>query len=93
MLFNSLSTNRRLRELEDEITKLKRLVASRDLDWDEMRARCKRLLDRTEKQVQYQKQSESPATEEPQASPLTSVATSPDRLARIKQQLELQGRK
>jgi hypothetical protein len=36
-------------ELWEELTKLKRLVESRDLDWADMRARCKRLLDRTEK--------------------------------------------
>lgn len=31
------------------MTKLTRLVESRDLDWADMRARCKRLLDRAEK--------------------------------------------
>jgi len=36
-------------ELWEELTKLKRTVESRDLDWADMRARCKRLLDRTEK--------------------------------------------
>lgn len=36
-------------ELEEEIRKLKRLVEERDLDWVDMRSRCKRLLDRTEK--------------------------------------------
>jgi hypothetical protein len=36
-------------ELKEEITRLKRLVEERDLDWVDMRSRCKRLLDRTEK--------------------------------------------
>jgi hypothetical protein len=40
---------RRLSELEESMLKLTRIVESRDLDWEDMRARCKRLLDRTEK--------------------------------------------
>src|SRR5689334_20173333 len=40
---------KRVSELEDEMAKLARIVSDRDLDWTEMRARCKRLLDRTEK--------------------------------------------
>jgi hypothetical protein len=40
---------KRVSELEDQMAKLARIVSDRDLDWTEMRARCKRLLDRTEK--------------------------------------------
>lgn len=36
-------------ELQEQLANLKRMVESRDLDWLDMRARCKRLLDRTEK--------------------------------------------
>jgi len=49
MFWSSFKANRRLSELEDELSKLKRIVEDRDLDWADMRARCKRLLDRTEK--------------------------------------------
>ena len=45
MLFSS----RRLKELEERVAKLRRDLDDRDLDWVDMRARCKRLLDRTEK--------------------------------------------
>jgi len=88
MLFNSFSTNRRLRDLEEQMEKLRRQMATRDLDWDEMRARCKRLLDRTAKQVDALDKSEPPLATEETPSNLTTVATSPDRMARIKQQLD-----
>lgn len=42
-------SEKRLKELEEIVAKLTRLVESRDLDWADMRARCKRLLDRAEK--------------------------------------------
>jgi hypothetical protein len=48
-VFGAFKALKRLSELEEELTKLKRLVADRELDWLDMRARCKRLLDRTEK--------------------------------------------
>ena len=41
--------SKRVKELEERVAKLKRDLEERDLDWVEMRARCKRLLDRTEK--------------------------------------------
>src|SRR6267143_1863497 len=49
MIWGVLKANRRLSELEEELSKLKRIVEERDLDWQDMRARCRRLLDRTEK--------------------------------------------
>jgi len=49
MIWSFLKVNRRLSELEEEFSKLKRMVEERDLDWQDMRARCRRLLDRTEK--------------------------------------------
>jgi hypothetical protein len=36
-------------ELEEQLRNLKRLIEERDLDWVDMRSRCRRLLDRTEK--------------------------------------------
>lgn len=39
----------RYSQLEEQIRTLKRMVEERDLDWVDMRSRCKRLLDRTEK--------------------------------------------
>lgn len=48
-MFGHKGVKERLRELEERVANLKRLVESRDLDWVDMRSRCKRLLDRTEK--------------------------------------------
>jgi hypothetical protein len=48
-MFGWIRTAKRVSELEEQMTKLARIVSDRDLDWTEMRARCKRLLDRTEK--------------------------------------------
>jgi hypothetical protein len=49
MFWDSFKATKRLSEVEEELSKLKRIVEDRDLDWQDMRARCKRLLDRTEK--------------------------------------------
>jgi chromosome segregation ATPase len=49
MFWDFLKVKSRLSELEEELSKLKRIVEERDLDWQDMRARCRRLLDRTEK--------------------------------------------
>lgn len=49
MFWSTFKANKRLSELEEELSKLKRMVEDRDLDWQDMRARCRRLLDRTEK--------------------------------------------
>src|SRR5260370_16292325 len=38
-----------LSEPQDMLLKLARRMDDRDMDWQDMRARCKRLLDRTEK--------------------------------------------
>jgi hypothetical protein len=48
-LFAWLNQQKRLNGLEEDVRKLVRVVEARDLDWVDMRARCKRLLDRTEK--------------------------------------------
>ena len=57
----------RLTELENEMLKLTRVVGDRDLDWTEMRARCKRLLDRTEKAARFVERKEAEVeSEEPQ---------------------------
>jgi hypothetical protein len=48
-LLGLLNQQRRIADLEEQVGKLVRVVGDRDLDWADMRARCKRLLDRTEK--------------------------------------------
>ena len=44
-----LNQSKRISELEGVVTKLNSRMDECELDWVEMRARCKRLLDRTEK--------------------------------------------
>lgn len=48
-MFERYKLTKRVDELQDMVSDLTRLVKARDLDWEDMRARCKRLLDRTEK--------------------------------------------
>jgi hypothetical protein len=50
-LFDWLNHAKRIRELEETVTKLWSLVEKKDMDWADLRARCKRLLDRDEKSV------------------------------------------
>jgi hypothetical protein len=57
-------------DAREELAKLKRTVEERDLDWVDMRARCKRLLDRTEKAA---KAVSPQGTEEPNGETLPTV--------------------
>lgn len=98
MLWSDNSTRKRLRALEEQVSTLERLVKDRDLDWDEMRARCKRLLDRTEHQYralkEAEEQSELPLDEQSVPSTITLdgnnipvVSPAGERLERLKRQL------
>ena len=91
MFFQSFRTNRRLSDVEEELAKLKKEMADRDLDWSEMRARCKRLLDRTEKAMHTSPTPLSPEVPGGDGKSLTSIPTSSDRMSRIQQQLALRG--
>ena len=57
-----LDQRKRISELEDNLAKVVRLVEIRDMDWVDMKARCKRLLDRTEKAQTRMVQSEDPSS-------------------------------
>src|SRR5260370_34902932 len=77
-------------DLEDKLRAITRELDNRDLHWDEMRARCKRLLDRTEKYAQSDARRDGATIEgsgdrdsAPVALPPTSIATSPDRMSRL----------
>jgi len=48
-LLGWLNQQKRIGDLETVVTKLNSRMDECELDWVEMRARCKRLLDRTEK--------------------------------------------
>lgn len=63
-------------DAREEVAKLKRMVEERDLDWVDMRARCKRLLDRTEKAAAALKpevESETVPTNGAEGAALTSI--------------------
>jgi hypothetical protein len=64
-LFDWLNHAKRIRELEDTVTKLWSLVEKKDMDWADLRARCKRLLDRDEKSVRRLNQEAVVSSEEP----------------------------
>jgi hypothetical protein len=54
-----LNAQKRVKVLEDVVTKLNSRMDECELDWVEMRARCKRLLDRTEKAARVIDQAEA----------------------------------
>lgn len=95
MWFNRKSTDARIDALDEQFTKLKRLVEARELDWEEMRVRCKRLLDRTEKAYRMigdqESQTARGATAPSQA--LTAAAApASSRVERIRQQMRAAGK-
>jgi hypothetical protein len=91
-LFVWLNHAKRIRELEETVTKLWSLVEKKDMDWADLRARCKRLLDRDEKSVRRLNQeavvsSEEPSTENGEA---TSSTTMGGRLTDHQRQIQQQ---
>lgn len=85
-MFGASRIEKRVKELEDTCLRLTRIVESHDLEWDDMRARCKRLLDRTEKaakRLEPQVESEAPQ-DDPQngegVSPAMTLSPSQHRL-------------
>lgn len=65
-LWKWVNLAKRVSELEDMMIRLSKLMDDRDLDWEDMRARCKRLLDRTEKaarRVVTSEEQQEPQTE------------------------------
>ncbi len=48
-MFAFFKAEKRLTELEERVATLERDIEEKDMDWVELRARCRRLLDRTEK--------------------------------------------
>ncbi len=63
-----------LQELWDAIRTLTRKLDDKDLDWSDMRARCKRLLDRTEKAARRVDEG-VPSAESPNAAPDGEAST------------------
>jgi hypothetical protein len=66
-----LNHAKRISQLEEGYLKLLHRMDECELDWTESRARCKRLLDRTEKAQRYVDQAEA-AVESEQAVPQAS---------------------
>lgn len=91
-VFGASRSEKRLKELESEMLKLTRIVESRDLDWQDMRARCKRLLDRAEKAqraVEHTVESdevENPAIPDGGEAPKSSFTLTPSQV-RLQQQI------
>jgi hypothetical protein len=81
-----------LQELWDAIRTLTRTLESKDLDWADMRARCRRLLDRTEKAAS-RVQSDEPVTTAPDGEEngvQISLGSHPGRLTDRQKQIQQQ---
>lgn len=76
-VFETFKLRKRVQELQEEMLKLTRIVETRDLDWQDMRARCKRLLDRTEKAAQAIRDTEQGEDASAEASQPTADVLSP----------------
>jgi hypothetical protein len=86
-----INQQKRLNDLEEQVRKLVRIVEARDLDWVDMRARCKRLLDRTEKaQRALNPGVESDQTEVPSNGSGADIATTGGRLTDRQKQIQQQ---
>ena len=81
--------SKRISELEERVAKLRRDLDDRDLDWVDMRARCKRLLDRTEKAQRAIESRDGGDVQEPANAPPNGAGTSPGRFL-TPHQLEMQ---
>lgn len=68
-MFDSLKTRKRVLDLEEEMLKLAKIVQAHDLDWADMYARCKRLLDRTEKAAKRVVESEESVADQEAPAP------------------------
>src|SRR5947209_17994206 len=73
----------RIKSHEETLDMLTRLVKSRDLDWADMRARWKRLLDRTEKAARpvVQSETEAPSGAEPSATQGNGSSITPHQIS------------
>jgi prefoldin subunit 5 len=92
-LLQMFSTNRKLEELENELRKLKRDWESVLQEWDACQARVSKVLRRIARAEQARDQAEPETVVEGEGtSPLTTVPTTPDRMARIRAQLAAKGR-
>ncbi len=91
MFFNSLRTNRRLSQLETDVTDLRRGFQQLQQEWDATSLRVTKTLRRLRSAEERRGQEEAPADEvvdgEAGKLPLTTVGASPDRMARIRKQL------
>lgn len=78
-MFEYFKVARRVSVLEEALTRLTRVIDARDLDWVDMKARCKRLLDRTEKAQRALESSEPGDGQETPAVAGNGGGTSPGR--------------
>jgi hypothetical protein len=90
-LFQWFSTKRKLEELENKYSDLKRQFEGVLQEWDACQARVSKVLRRIARAEQAKDQAELPDVGEG-GTPLTTSGTSPDRMARIRAQLAERGR-
>jgi TolA-binding protein len=96
MFFNSFRTNRRISQLETDVTELRRGFEQLQQEWDATSLRVTKTLRRLRSAEERREQDEAPAGDavnvEAGKLPLTTVGASPERMERIRKQLAERGR-
>jgi len=93
VFFNRFRTNARVTQLETDLAALKRAFSQIEQDWDATTARVTKVLRRirSAEVAQEREELDSP-TEALDATTPVTIKTPPDRLERIRTQLEARGR-
>lgn len=92
-LFQSFSTKHKLEQVQTELAELRRRWLQVEQEWDATQARVSKVLRRIARAEQAKDEAETTTiVEGDETLPLTTLATSGDRLARIKAQLAQRGR-
>ncbi len=96
MFFNSFRTNRRISQLETDVTELRRGFEQLQQEWDATSLRVTKTLRRLRSAEERREPAEAPAGDEVNGEgaklPLTTVGASPERMAKIRKQLAERGR-
>ncbi len=92
-LFQYFSTKRKLEEVENQFATLKRDWQTVLQEWDACQARVSKVLRRIARAEQAKDRADEPeVVEDKRSLPLTTAGASPDRMAKIREQLAAKGR-
>ncbi len=93
-LFTVFGQNRKLKEVAEELERLGRAFKQLEMEWDAVQDRVSKVLRRLarERQAEEAAGSSDGVIEGGEKTPLTSLATPPDRMSRIRSQLAARGK-